>query len=157
MTEKYAWYQVPGIWEYSKERKVRLSCFRLYLDSYLVPGTRYETISIFVCFLCLLPTGEAVPLHTSTYAYTRTYIVHIQQCGTRWSGARYMWIGIETEKNGMPRTAQQLTTHRRTMKSINKERHPTLPWYVHVYIVARVGASAVDPFFCCWEKGEEEH
>ena len=78
MTEKYAWYQVPGIWEYSKERKVRLSCFRLYLDSYLVPGTRYETISIFVCFLCLLPTCEAVPLHTSTYPlYSYRYSTHI--------------------------------------------------------------------------------
>ena len=52
--------------------------------------------------------------------------------------------------------SQELTTYRKTRKSINKERHRTMPWYMHLYIAAWVGTSAMDPFLCC-EKGEEEH
>ena len=76
MTEKYAWYRVPGISLYvnaGKDRKVRIYCFLFCLASYLVLGTRYENDILFFC--ALLRTGEAVPLHTSTYAmYSYIYI-----------------------------------------------------------------------------------
>ena len=62
---------------------VRCSCFLLRPN--FLHGTRYENDFLFFCFFvpCFLQVNLYlyIPLHT---LYTRTYIVHIEQCGTRW-------------------------------------------------------------------------
>ena len=76
MTEKYAWYQAPGICEYSQGQKVRFCCFLLCLASYLVPGTRYENDVLLLFFVpCFLQVKLYLytPLHNLC---TRTYIIY---------------------------------------------------------------------------------
>ena len=132
MTEKYAWYRVPGISLYvnaGKDRKVRIYCFLFCLASYLVLGTRYENDILFFC--ALLRTGEAVPLHTSTYAmYSYIYILILSSTTYRsvvpGGHVRPICESWKRQKRTACRGQPRLTTGR-TRKSINKERHPTMP------------------------------
>ena len=91
-----------------------------------------KTVSCFFVFCALVPTGEAVPLQplhalctrTHVYIYSTTYRsmvpgAHVRRICESWT--------IQTEKDGMPRTAHELTTDTRTRKSVNRERHPTMP------------------------------
>ena len=78
------WYsQVPGT-PHMKHKGpwVRCPCIVLSLTSCLGPGMKTISSSLFFvpCFL-QVNLYLYIPLHT---IYSRTYIVQIQQCGTRW-------------------------------------------------------------------------
>ena len=73
----------------SKERQKSMIFLLSFMPCFLpVAGTRYQVWKQFPFYLFFVPCFLQVNLYlyiTVRTLYSRTYVVHIQQCGTRWS------------------------------------------------------------------------